>query len=90
MLPEKWAILRTRENAKEINDWMNKTHYSSFSDNKGYMHSWIVDENNLQNGYLMRSYSDEQLHPEATIITIEQFRELYNEQPTELIPQIFN
>ena len=88
---EKWCILRTKDNCKELNDWFNKKYGLSLSDWEGYLHFYKVSSNSNV-PYLMSVYRDGQRDKEATIITIEQFREL-TKAPVDnkaFEPQIFN
>ena len=71
---EKWAIRRTPDNYEEINEWFNKTYGLNISDGKGYVHSRHLVK--CGNWCLLNNYSEVGAHPDATIITIEQFREL--------------
>lgn len=88
---EKWCILRTKDNYIELNDWFNKKYGLSLSDCKGYLHSYVVSPNCVV-PYLMQVYGNGERDEEATIITIEQFREL-TKAPVDnkaFEPQIFN
>lgn len=88
---EKWCILRTKENYIELNDWFNKKYGLNLSDCKGYLHSYKVNPASIV-PYLMGVYGNGERDEEATIITIEQFREL-TKAPVDnktFEPQIFN
>lgn len=59
ILPEKWAVERTKENAEVVNAWSCATHKcGAFLDSKTYIHSGEGHNDVLIKGYVVISYED--------------------------------
>ena len=68
MLPEKWFVLRNKQNAKVLNDWNNRTYPNSgvatandlgiFYSNKSYNSNGVKGhiKNHLEKGYVEISF----------------------------------
>lgn len=77
ILPEKWAVLRTKENYKILNNWANSQNNKVLHNSPdGYIHS--VDYGiNGWTGKFGEScyYAGDNKHPDHTLITFKQFQE---------------
>lgn len=56
-IPEKWAILRTPDNYKMVNEWANNNLGGSYTTDVGYVHSQMLDSLNSVNKALLAGYT---------------------------------
>lgn len=75
ILPEKWHVIRTEENAKVLNEWSNKVHKcGAHCIGEGYIYSHRGHSNVLSD--------------KSSEISFEQFKEYVLKE--QFIPLIFN
>lgn len=87
---KKWAVKRTADNYKILNNWANNRKDGSYghSERKGWIHS-INYGNGGHSGY-GHYYSDDTKHPDHTEITFEQFKSDIMKIPTSAPVQTVN
>ena len=79
MLPEKWFVIRTKENAKVLNEWENgrRKHEAAFLNDKAYFFS---DKN----------YHCQQVETkDYTEITFDQFKQYILREPVNSLYEIY-